>query len=149
MILNMEDSIWEVRNLIKLKITEINNIHGFNYGIEEEKLPEGYMMVADADGSHIVFDPKNISELFVHPEFEKRVQIFELEDFITILLLHEIGHLLDYKKNSSLFYSDEHLEQLEINAWDISEKLIEKRLLKDFHSFKHISMEHYKRDGMF
>lgn len=139
----------DVIRFIHEKIAVLNSIHGFDYKVKEERLSVGYMMVADAPECCIVYDPQNIIELFLHPEFKRQTQISELEDFIEILLVHEIGHLLDYKENSSMFEEEEHLEQLEVNAWRIGEEIIDKKLLNSFLIFKQLSMEHYKRDEIF
>lgn len=139
----------DVIRFIDEQIAKLNSIHGFDYQVKEENLSDGYMMVADALEGCIVYDPKNIIELFLHPEFKRQTQVNKLEDFTEILLVHEIGHLLDYKKNSSMFEGEEHLEQLEINAWRIGEEIIEKNLLNAYLIFKQLSMGHYKRDKIF
>jgi hypothetical protein len=139
----------KLRSTVEAHIEDLNKKHGFNYAAKEETLPQGYMMVADVLEGNVAYDPNNIADLYNHPSYSEEIGIHNVNDFIEILLVHELGHLIDFVSNPHLFEGNENLEQLEINAWEIGLTLIDENLIDDFNRFKDISMEHYKRDDIF
>ncbi|MCM2532220.1 hypothetical protein NDK43_07165 [Neobacillus pocheonensis] len=63
------------------------------------------------------------------------------ENFVKIILYHEIGYYLDFKKNKhdlrTLMYGDEVekeqlLSEIETNAWEYGRKLIPTQLIKSY-----------------
>jgi hypothetical protein len=84
--------------------------------------------------------------------FLSRMKIKETpENLIKILLYHEIGYYLDYKKNKydlrTLMYGeDEEIEQLktqiERNAWDYGRTLVPEELLSSYDKVRELNNVH-------
>lgn len=80
--------------------------------------------------------------------FISRVKMKESqENLVQILLYHEIGYYLDYKKNKydlrTLMYGDEEeIEQLktqiEMNAWDYGRTLVPEELLDSYDKIREL-----------
>ncbi|MGM0900281.1 MAG: hypothetical protein ACQEXB_04050 [Bacillota bacterium] len=84
--------------------------------------------------------------------FLSRTKIKETpENLIKILLYHEIGYYLEYKKNKydlrTLMYGDEEeIEQLktqiETNAWDYGRSLVPEELLGSYDKVRELNKVH-------
>jgi hypothetical protein len=84
--------------------------------------------------------------------FLSRIKIKETsENLIKILLYHEIGYYLDYKKNKhdlrTLMYGDEEeIEQLktqiETNAWEYGRSLVPEELLGSYDKVRKLNEVH-------
>ncbi|MCP1185034.1 hypothetical protein [Paenibacillus sp. 1781tsa1] len=141
--------VGEVRKLVGRYLRDFNEKHGFEVGSSEEKLKKGYQMEADARSKKIVFDPREITSIFNDPEFASQAGVSTIENFIKILIAHEVGHILDYNKNSFYFYNEGYSEVLEKNAWRIGEQYVEQDLKNEYDAFKDFSMDSYRRDNKF
>jgi hypothetical protein len=81
-----------------------------------------------------------------------RIKIKETpENIVKVLLYHEIGYYLDYKKNKydlrTLMYGeDEEIEQLknqiETNAWDYGRSLVPEELLDSYDKVRDLDKVH-------
>jgi hypothetical protein len=130
----------------KTILHDYNQSYGYNFITKPETLRKNYLMEADVEDSCIVYDPMQIRQLFLDPTFARITGITDIKELVHILIVHEIGHLLDFKENPSLFESVDHFELLEINAWRIAETLIPTELTDKYCAFRDLSMESYRRN---
>lgn len=140
--------IGEVRRLIRRHVKTINEKFKLNLMIKEEKLDEGFQMVAEAPQT-IVYDPNEIKNIFNDPLFFDQGGVSKISNLIEILVAHETGHLMDYRKNSFLFYNEGYEEQMELNAWEIGEQYIREELRDEYESFRDFSLDSYRRSKKF
>ncbi|OMD66200.1 hypothetical protein [Paenibacillus odorifer] len=141
--------VGEVRKLVRKYMKTFNEKNGLDIRIDEEKLREGYQMEADAPTKTVVFDPHEITKSFNNQLFAAQAGVSTIENLIKILIAHEVGHILDYEKNSFYFHNDGYAEVMEKNAWKIGSSYIEGGLISEYDSFKEFSMDSYRRGNKF
>jgi hypothetical protein len=140
--------VGEIRKLVRRQVGTINTKFELNLAVKEEKLEKGFQMIADAPET-IIYDPNEIKDVFNNPRFFDQAGVSTIANLIKILIAHETGHLIDYKRNSFLFYNKGHEEQMELNAWKLGEQYIDDEIRSEYETFKDFSLDSYRRSNKF
>lgn len=136
--------IWDIEKIIK------NTLHEHNLDINYEfnnNLPAP--MSYNVSTNTIKFNYLKVNG------YRGKISIKESdENFVKIILYHEIGYYLDFKKNKHdlriLIYGHEEekenlISEIEINAWEYGRTLVPEQLLKSYDKVRELDKMLIKR----
>ncbi|WCF11644.1 hypothetical protein NDS46_30320 (plasmid) [Paenibacillus thiaminolyticus] len=125
---------------------ELKAKHNFTCSLTEEKLEENYIMVFDYEKNSIVFDSRNMDELYKQGVEHGVYRDLDFNKFVLFCLLHELGHYYDYKENKKAFEvksKDEYI-QMELNGIQKAKQLVPSEMAYEFHWFNQHILKSYK-----
>jgi hypothetical protein len=125
--------------------SELKVKHQLTCELSEEKLDDHFMMVYDYEGNYIAYDPKNIKHNYEEGR-KNGFYAFDFPTYILFLLIHELGHYLDYQnnKNAININSPEEYIQMELNGIQYAKTLIPPQYARQFHDFNMLVIRSYK-----
>jgi predicted SprT family Zn-dependent metalloprotease len=125
--------IWDIEKIIKHTLKELR----LNINVEfSDKVTEP--MIYNASTNTIKFNYIQINGYNAKLNFKIRETD---ENFVKIILYHELGYYLEFRKNprvlKTLIYGKEEekkqfLEEIEENAWELGRTLVPENLLKAY-----------------
>lgn len=111
------------------KICEENNI---NYKTKIAWSP--YLMICNHRDKSISFNPDRCIAMAIKLNMS-------LERFIEFSTYHEIGHCIDFKTRKCT----SNVLDRETTAWELSRKLVDTALLKEYDKFNEINLASYRK----
>lgn len=124
-----------VKRLIQKCYEELKAKHGFTCGLTQEELSENYAMVFDHRENNIVFDPRNVQEMYRQGRNYGAYK-FDFPVFIQFCMTHELGHYYDFQENPNAFTYKSKDEYIQMEARGIKKamELIPSELASEFYA---------------
>lgn len=138
-----------IKEYIELKSLNIELINYDHEDVNQRPNPMYTLMDCLLEKNKIRYNVKNILDSFLGFNSEPENLGIRAEDYVTILLLHELGHFEDNINNPHLYekYSMESFEEPEINAWGNGKKYIRHSLLDQYESVQRNSIDSYRNSA--